>query len=328
MAQHSQKRLRILYRRLFFRIKIDEMSTNPLVSIITPSYNKGEFIEETIQSVLNQTYQNIEYIIIDGKSIDNTVQILMNYPHLKWVSEPDSGQTDAINKGLNRAKGEILAYLNADDTYLPDTIETIVNVFRTQPKTCLIYGDIIHTDKNSNVINIHKTGNIDLERFISHRFYLPQPTVFFRQDVLANTGMFDDSLHLAMDYDYWLRTFPYYPSQYINKPLATARIYNNAKSTARNYDYIEERVQVLDKFFSLAKNETTFKKIEIKAYAFAHFLGANDYLRVKIWDKGWYHLKMSFSLYPLIITSGDFYKTTAGTILKLMGILRGCHIPD
>lgn len=111
------------------------MPTNPLVSIITPSYNKGEFIEETIQSVLSQTYHNIEYIIIDGKSTDNTEQILKKYPGINWISEPDKGQTDAINKGMRRAKGEILAYLNADDTYLPDTVETIVNVFQWRLRT-------------------------------------------------------------------------------------------------------------------------------------------------------------------------------------------------
>jgi len=304
------------------------MSTNPLVSIITPSYNKGEFIEETIQSVLNQTYHNIEHIIIDGNSTDNTIQILREFPHLTWISEPDNGQTDAINKGLKRVNGEILAYLNADDTYLPDTIETIVNVFRKQPETCLIYGDIIHTDKNSNVINIHKTGNIDLERFISHRFYLPQPTVFFRQDVLANTGMFDDSLHLAMDYDYWLRTFPNYPSQYINKPLATAKFYQEAKSIALNFKYIEERVQVLNKFYGISENLSRYKKVQKKAYSLAHFLGAHDYFRIKRWDKGLYHLRKSIQIYPLIITSGNFYKTTGGTLLRLTRILKRCQIPD
>lgn len=304
------------------------MSTNPLVSIITPSYNKGEFIEETIQSVHNQTYSNIEHIIIDGNSTDDTIQILNKYPHLKWISEPDKGQTDAINKGMRRAKGEILAYLNADDTYLPDTVETIVNVFQTRPDISIVYGDIIHTDENSDVINIHKTGVINLEKCITHRFYLPQPTVFFVRDVWEKTGPFDESLHLAMDFDYWLRIFPVYQSEYIPKPLATTRIYPGAKSTEMNYKYIEDRVQVLNTFYNNPKNLSKYKYLSKKAYSFAHFLGAHDYFRIQKWDEGWSHLKESLLLYPPIVITADFYKTTGGTILRLTGVIKGCLVPD
>ncbi len=303
------------------------MPTNPLVSIITPSYNKGEFIEETIQSVHSQSYGNIEHIIIDGNSTDNTISILKRYPHLIWISEPDDGQTDAINKGLTIAKGDILAYLNADDTYLPDAIETVVAAALKYPHNLLLYGDIVHIDKNSKIIAIRKTGVVNIERLISFLFYLPQPAVFFRREVITRAGLFDESYHLTMDYDYWLRTFPRYPSHYINKPLAAARFYEETKSTALNYKFINERVRALDSFYKNRELSEKYGEIKRKAYSVAYLVGAHDYFRLKNWNSGWYHLKQSIRIYPPIMISGIFFSTASGTLLRLSGILKGCQIP-
>jgi len=125
----------------------------PKISIITPSYNQGEFIEETIRSVLLQGYPNLEYIVIDGGSTDNTVQILQKYePFLKYISEPDKGQADAINKGLRMATGEIVAYLNSDDVYIQGTFLKIVKIFESRKDIFMVFGDIIHIDKKSKFI--------------------------------------------------------------------------------------------------------------------------------------------------------------------------------
>ena len=183
-------------------------NNNPLVSVVTPSFNKGPYIEETILSIKSQGYQKIEYIIIDGASTDETLEILQRYSDgIRTISEPDNGQTDAINKGLRMAQGDILAYLNADDLYLPDTVERVVQYFGEHPDIDLVYGDIIHIDEDGgNEYNI-RTGPLDINAYLGCMYYLPQPTVFFRRRVYEILGDFDASLHLAMDLDYWLRAY-------------------------------------------------------------------------------------------------------------------------
>ena len=129
------------------------MNDHPLVSIITPSFNKGPYIEETLQSVRNQTYPHIEHIVIDGGSTDETLPILEKYSgDIVWISEPDKGQSDAINKGWRRSHGEIIVYLNADDTYLPDAVEIAVNYFLQHPETGMIYGDGILSDEKGRFL--------------------------------------------------------------------------------------------------------------------------------------------------------------------------------
>ena len=184
------------------------MSENPLVSIISPSFNQGAFIEKTLLSVCNQKYKNIEHIVVDGGSTDATLEILSRHAgadNLRWISESDTGMYDAINKGLMMARGEVVAYLNTDDLYFPWTVSAIVDTFSRHPKVDLVYGDMVSRDLN--------TGQDELfffpQRFNVHRLirsgWLGQPTVFFRRQVLDTVGLFDDDLKLLGDYDYWIR---------------------------------------------------------------------------------------------------------------------------
>jgi|WetSurMetagenome_2_1015567.scaffolds.fasta_scaffold13826_3 glycosyltransferase involved in cell wall biosynthesis len=248
----------------------------PGISIITPSYNQGQYIEETIRSLLLQNYPNLECIVIDGGSSDTTLQILNKYDRfIKWVSEPDEGQTDAINKGLKMASGEIIAYLNSDDLYEPGTFRTIAQAFVECDDIAMIYGNIIHIDEYSRFIEYHETGDLDLARYMSGAFYLPQPSVFFRKCVLRTLGLFDKELHLAMDFDYWLRIILTFKTMYIPQPLAKARIYPQAKSIALDYRYIEERIYILDKIFRQYKLETLRKKV----YGYTYFIGALTFMK-------------------------------------------------
>jgi len=145
-------------------------------------------------------------IIIDRGSLDNTISILNNYrQHLTWISEPDDGQTDAINKGLKFATGEIIAYLNSDDIYKPGILRIIAGLFSENTDIAMIYGDIIHINERSEFVEYHKTGVVDLERYLMGIFYMPQPSVFFRRHVIEKIGMFEKKLHLAMYYYYWLK---------------------------------------------------------------------------------------------------------------------------
>jgi len=287
----------------------------PLVSIITPSYNQGCFIEETILSVKNQSYSNIEHIVIDGGSSDETVKILKKYtPQIKWISEPDNGQTHAINKGLHRCNGKYIAYLNSDDLYLPETIKTVVDFFSSHPDIDLVYGDIIHIDKKSHLINKYEPGIIDFEKYLSMPTYLPQPTVFFRRRVLEQTGDFDEKLHLAMDLDYWLRVFLVFNVAYIPEFLAQARMYSETKSQSVNFKYLDERLYILDKIFQNPEMfnhhpeiQKNFENVKKKSYASVHFCGGLVFLRYRKFREAYHHIKIGMSLNPALVRPRYFY---------------------
>lgn len=177
----------------------------PRVSIVTPSYNQGRFIKETIDSVLNQSYGNIEYLVVDGGSTDETVSILKSYgPTLGWISEADKGQTDAINKGFARSTGEIRAYLNSDDVLLPDAVEKIVKHFNHHPDADMVYGRAALIDEQGESIGMYETAGYSFDRLV-HQCFICQSAAFWRTRMAEKVGPFNDRLDYAMDYDYWLR---------------------------------------------------------------------------------------------------------------------------
>lgn len=185
----------------------------PRISIITPSFNQGHFIEETIRSVLLQNYPNLEYIIIDGGSTDSTVEIIKQYESqiTYWTSEPDRGQTHAINKGIARATGDILAYLNSDDYYLPGTLFRVAEYFCQFPQTDLLHGRCRYVNEQGEKIG-EQFGNIqsfeeivDLWGVWWQRRQFVQPEVFWSRRIADQIGQFREDLHYVMDYEYWCR---------------------------------------------------------------------------------------------------------------------------
>jgi glycosyltransferase involved in cell wall biosynthesis len=288
----------------------------PKISVVTPSYNQGHFIEETIQSVVYQDYPNIEYIIIDGGSKDQSLAIIHKYENQisYWVSEIDAGQTDAINKGLLKVTGDIIAYLNSDDLYTPNAIRIAIDFFKTHPDIDMIYGDIIHIDEHSDFINLQKTGKILLENYLNCQTYLPQPTVFFRKRVIEKIGYFDETLHLAMDLDYWIRIFLNFQTEYIPSAYAKARIYPTAKSSADSLNYLKERLYILDKTFSneyllktYFKSDEKVKKLKIKTYSAVHFFGGLEYLRHRQLNIAYSHIMKGIKLYPRHFWNPNLY---------------------
>ena len=180
----------------------------PLVSIITPSFNQAQFLERTIQSVLMQKYPRIEYIIVDGGSTDGSVDIIKNYQSriAWWVSEQDKGQTDAINKGFNRATGDILAWINSDDTYYnPDAVTEAVDYLMKNPETALVYADCNFVDEEDRLIGKFKSAQTDYRRLREGYVHIPQQTMFFRANYWKELGPLDPSFYFAMDYDLWMR---------------------------------------------------------------------------------------------------------------------------
>ena len=179
--------------------------TEPLVSIVTPSFNQGRFLRRTIESVLGQDYSHIEYIVIDGSSTDDSVDVLRGYgDRFTWVSEADRGQSDAINKGFARCHGSIRAYLNSDDVLCPGAIRTVVAHLDEHPEWDLIYGDAHNIGADDTVLGIYPTADYDFGRLLQNCF-ICQPAAFWRTRIAERVGLFDAGLHYAMDLDYWLR---------------------------------------------------------------------------------------------------------------------------
>jgi glycosyltransferase involved in cell wall biosynthesis len=179
--------------------------TLPLVSIVTPSYNQGRFLRRTIDSVLSQDYPHIEYFVRDGGSTDESVDILQSFGNrIDWRSESDNGQSDAINQGLRRSNGDILAYLNSDDILLPGAIQTVVTRFRENPDCDLLYGNAYHIDEGERTLGEYPTAPFNFERLLQD-CCICQPAAFWRRRTADRVGLFDDSLHYAMDYEYWMR---------------------------------------------------------------------------------------------------------------------------
>ena len=208
------------------------------ISIVTPSLNQGEFIERTILSVLSQTGAfDLEYIVVDGGSTDDSLEIIKKHEDkLRWVSEEDRGQSDAINKGFNMASGGILAWLNSDDTYEPDALSEVAEQYRKHRfKWC--FGNCRNIDENDREIRraitkykIFESRRYSYKRLLSKDF-ISQPAVFFTRDVYQEVGPLDLNCHYSMDYDYWLRIGKKYSPVYINKFLANFRWQRGSKNS-------------------------------------------------------------------------------------------------
>jgi glycosyltransferase involved in cell wall biosynthesis len=232
------------------------MNYSPKISIITPSLNQGQFIEKTIRSVLSQDYPNLEYIVMDGGSSDNTLSILNSYSdRLKWISEKDNGQTQAINKGLRLADGEIVAYLNADDLLLPGALSRVAWLFIEMPEAMWVTGQCrIIDEENREIRGLIAAYKNAWLRFRSRPSllitdYISQPSTFWRASVLSELGYLDESLHYAMDYEYWLRLYSKYSLVFIPEYLAAFRIHTQSKNTNAGHTkvYINEEKAIIRK---------------------------------------------------------------------------------
>ncbi len=222
----------------------------PLVTIVTPSYNQGRFIEATITSVLNQGYPNLEYLVIDGGSTDNTLDILKQYDgKLKWISEKDKGQSDAINKGFKLARGEIVAWLNSDDTYEPGAIHAAVDYFNKHDNVALVYGegDIID-EFGLKVKRFDATQDFDLWTLIHVWDYIMQPATFFRRDALKQVNYLEENLHWCMDWDLWIKLALKYDVGYINQVFANSREYAETKTSTGGWKRFREIISLMRKY--------------------------------------------------------------------------------
>lgn len=220
----------------------------PKISIVTPSYNQGEFLERTILSVLDQGYPNLEYIIIDGQSSDQSVEIIKKYEkHLAyWVSEEDRGQSHAINKGFGHASGELFGWLNSDDWYSSGALQAVAEAARLNPSASVIVGAGDMVDEEGNLVRYVKPDAITRESLYGWlHSYFWQPSCFFSKDAWIQCGPLDEELQYAMDLDLWLKIAKRFPFLTIDRNLSTSLKHPRAKTTASNYLSVMEAALVI-----------------------------------------------------------------------------------
>lgn len=224
-----------------------QMPNLPLVSIITPSFNQVRYLKATIESVLGQDYPHIEYIIVDGGSTDGSVDVIQKYAGRLawWVSEQDKGQTDAINKGFNRATGEILAWINSDDTYNPGAVSQAVKYLIENPDVGLVYADCNFIDKEDRIIGQFNAAQTDLRRLREGYVHIPQQTVFFHAKYWKELGPLDPSFYFAMDYDLWTRIAAHATFKYLaGHTWANFRLHTSGKTVAADDRCWPEMIRV------------------------------------------------------------------------------------
>jgi glycosyltransferase involved in cell wall biosynthesis len=246
------------------------------ISIVTPSYNQGRFIEGTIRSVLLQGYPNLEYIVIDGGSADGTTDVLRKYePWLTyWVSEVDRGQSHAVNKGFKLASGEIAAWINSDDQYLPGTLRTIVEHAQKYPEAGAWAGGGRRIDARSGKIVWERIPpGLEFSQILGwNKYYLPQPSCFLNRRVLKDDIYLDESYDLQMDFDLWLRISKRFSIMPIKQILSVNLQHSEAKTVLQNLKHkaMAERWLILGKYSS---HDHVANEIERYLYANSSFIG-------------------------------------------------------
>jgi glycosyltransferase involved in cell wall biosynthesis len=217
----------------------------PQISLITPSYNQYNYISETLKSVAIQKYPNLEYIVIDGGSSDGSVEIIKEYSqHIKyWVSESDSGQTDALLKGFSRATGDILCWLNSDDVLEPNTLFEVAEFFLEHPEAEIVYGNATWIDKDSRILRSKKEHDFNQFVFLYDHNYIPQPSTFWRRSLYEKTGGLNPHVSVAMDTDFWARCLQHTKFYHVNKQWSRMRYHEEAKTHPNKMRYLA-RAQV------------------------------------------------------------------------------------
>lgn len=225
-----------------------------MISIVVPSLNQGKFISQTIDSILNQNISDVEIIVCDGGSSDNTIELLNQYnSRIRWISEPDNGQTDAINKGLKLAKGEILGYLNSDDYLLPGSLEMLKSIFQNEDVEW-VSGDALIVDANSREIQkgvrLYKTflRRLGFKPLFFITNYLVQPSTFWNRKAFELVGLFDESLNFSMDYDYWFRLYKHKSPHIMHEAISAFRIHSTSKGGINYRKQMKEDLHLIKRY--------------------------------------------------------------------------------
>ena len=259
----------------------------PLISIITPVLNGAAYLEETINSVINQDYPNFEYIIIDGGSTDRTKDIIKKYEDKIgfWKSEKDDGMYDAINKGLKIAKGDILAYINYDDVYAgANVLSRIAEIFMKNKKTDWTYSDFFVINSSSKILYSYRApevlANYKMLRAAGYS-YIYQPTVFWRRKVFEESGFFDTNFKMAADYEFFLRIIQKHELKKVSFKVTRVRFHDATKTNTLQSLNNEERKKILNKYSQREKKIELFLKFVL--FFIIKFSNIDNYLKRTIY---------------------------------------------
>lgn len=289
----------------------------PLVSVITPSYNQARFLEYTIQSVIQQDYPNIEYLVVDGGSSDGSLEIIKKYAdHIAWwVSERDSGQAEAINKGINRSTGEIVAWLNSDDIFLPGTISQAVGILQSHPEAGFVYGNAITIDAQGRPLNGLRFADWGLTDLVSFRI-ICQPAVVIRREPYQQAGGLDLDYHFMLDHRLWIKIARNHPLFHVDQSWAAARHHEAAKNVSQAEGFARETMRLLEWMESQPDLQHIIETNHNKVMAGAYRLNARYLL-----DGGLYGAALSSYWRAFRAQPGYALKHWHRMVYALMGLL-------
>jgi glycosyltransferase involved in cell wall biosynthesis len=231
------------------------------ISIVTNSLNQGRFIAETLESVRTQNYPEVEHLVLDGQSTDGTLDLLKGttinpvWRHVKWWSEADSGQSEAMNKGFRRATGEIIGWLNSDDRYCPGALDRVAKIFARNPNVDVVYGDYTFMEEDGTILTTRREIAFNLFTLLHHRVpYIPTTATFFRRRIFDEGNFLDESLHYAMDYEFFVRLATKgYRFQHLSAVLADFRLHSESKTCTRAFLQLDEKHAVTQNFSRVSR---------------------------------------------------------------------------